>query len=320
MKIFYPMPRLPILCGSLILLAICADRSVDADESRRLSIVSYNVQFLPPPGSFANKRPNPDYRARRIAEEVSRFDIVGLQEAFHLTHRQQIIDAVGGIWKQDLQPVIAPTPDGFGASGGTLLLTRRPVLESDSMVFEHFSKPEDYGWRADGFAAKGVIHARIAKSKTQLDNTIDVYVTHLEARADHLRPKQYEELAAFIKTTSDPNRPIVLLGDMNTRGMTEYRKDPKSQYSMLIKALNGARPNGGMTDVWTLLKGDELGGTSEQESSEIGKRIDYIFVGNPASPAPQLAAKSIEVKTYQDDKVVALSDHNAVVAEFQWKE
>ena len=61
-----------------------------------------------------------------------------------------------------------------------------------------------------------------------------------------------------------------------------------------------------------------IGGTTEQESSQIGKRIDYIIVGNPRLTYPQLTPVAIEVMTFQDPRVVALSDHNAVVATFQW--
>ncbi len=288
-----------------------------ADEPTTISVISYNVQFLPPPASLFNQRKQPDYRAKRLADECAKYDIVGLQETFHEKHRDQIIAGLWQAWQQQPNLLIAPTPDGFNTNGGTLLATRRPITETNSVVFKNFSSPDDFGLRADGFAAKGVIHGRIA-DRSGSEKTIDVYVTHLEARDDTLRPKQYAEMAEFIKRTSDPNRPMILLGDMNTRGMIEHQNDPASQYNLLIRALNEARPNGGITDVWTSLKGDELGGTSEQESTEIGKRIDYIFVGNPKPPGPQLVPKSIEVKTYQDEQVIALSDHNAVVAHFQW--
>jgi len=139
-----------------------------------------------------------------------------------------------------------------------------------------------------------------------------------EARADHLRPLQYEELARFVKKTSGPNRPFLLLGDLNTRGTLEYRNDPKSQYSVLMDRLGKARPNGGILDVWPALMGRARGGTTEQESPEVGNRIDYILLGNPNPPAPHLKPVSIRVNTYQDPKVDALSDHNAVEAEFEW--
>jgi endonuclease/exonuclease/phosphatase family metal-dependent hydrolase len=310
--------RFPILAWVVVVVA--AASPLAGEEPILIRAISYNVQFLPPPAAIANKRKQPEYRAARIATEVSKFDIVGLQEVFHLNHRAQIIQGVTDAWKRNPGLMVAPRPDGFTTNGGTLLLTKSPIEATNSTVFKHFSKPDDYGIRADGFAAKGVIHGRVAIDPTDPTKTIDVYVTHLEARADHLRPKQYDELAAFIQQTSDPHRPMILVGDMNTKGMTEFRNNPESQYVMLMRALNGARPNGGVIDVWTHLKGDQLGGTSEQESSEIGKRIDYIFVGNPESPAPNLVPQSIVVETYQDEQVTALSDHNAVVAEFAWKE
>jgi endonuclease/exonuclease/phosphatase family metal-dependent hydrolase len=73
-----------------------------------------------------------------------------------------------------------------------LLLTRFPIVESNSTVYKNFSKPADYGLRADGYAAKGVIHARVAYGNDS-GMQLDVFVTHLEARADDLRPLQYGE-------------------------------------------------------------------------------------------------------------------------------
>lgn len=302
---------------SVILLVVGYGASL-ADEPRTLRVISYNVQFLPPPASFANKRPDPDYRATRIAEEVARYDVIALQETFHAKHRGQIIDGVERAWNVKPNVLVAPQPVGFSTNGGCLLLTRLPMPTVNSTVYKHFSKPAEYGFKADGFAAKGVIHGRLVPDVDRPSETIDVYVTHLEARADHLRPQQYAELAAFIKETSDPNRPLIVVGDLNTNGSKENRADPDSQYAQLMNEFTKVRPSG-MIDVWVTLRGDEYGGTSDQESTETGKRIDYIFVSNPNRTARCLVPKSIEVKTYQDEKVTALSDHNAVVAEFEWK-
>ena len=63
---------------------------------------------------------------------------------------------------------------------------------------------------------------------------------------------------------------------------------------------------------------DALGGTTEQESDTTGKRIDYIILGNPKPPHLRLTPVAIIVKLFRDPKVVALSDHNAVAATFQW--
>ncbi len=299
-------------------LFICRSMSVEADDTTTLRVITYNVQFLPPPADLSNKRAQPEYRARRIAEELGVFDVACLQETFHKEHRQQLIDGTRDVWGGTMSHFEAPQPEGFLTNGGCLLMSRRPLVKTSSVVFQNFSLPKDYGLRADGYAAKGVIHGRISRSDEESENTIDVFVTHLEARADDLRPLQYAEMAKFIGEASDPARPMLLVGDLNTHGARVHRDDPQSQYAQLIQALNEARPTG-VIDVWPLLHPDKLGGTSEQESEEIGKRIDYIIVSNPPSPAPQLVPKSIRVEPFQDEQVFALSDHNAVIADFEWR-
>ena len=129
-----------------------------------LRVITYNAQFLPEPVSWKNERSKPEYRARRIAEELQDLDLVGLQETFHEHHRRLIIERTRNLWTGKLQSVISPKPADFHTNGGCLIMTRRPLLASSSLVFENYSKPADYGLRADGFAAKGVIHARIARS------------------------------------------------------------------------------------------------------------------------------------------------------------
>ncbi len=282
-----------------------------------LRVITYNVQFLPGPAAAMNERKEPEYRAKRIAEEVAKFDLVALQEVFDEKYQTLITEGVRVVWGAQLNVFASPKPEGRYTNGGCLLLTRLPILATHSMVFEHYSTKEDYGVRADGFAAKGVIHAQLPLDGANPARSIDVFVTHLEARADHLRPAQYAEAAAFIKAYSDPSRPALFLGDMNTKGTPDQWPDPASQYSVMLRTYSEARPGAGFIDVWPTLMGTAHGGTSEQESSDIGKRIDYILLANPAA-AFQLTPISIAVNLYQDPKTVALSDHNAVIAEFAW--
>ncbi len=289
-----------------------------AESQATLRVITYNVQFLPEPVSSKNERPSPEYRARRIAEELRRFDVAGLQEMFHEKHRAQLLEQMRVVWGGTFQPLISPQPPGFLTSGGCLILSRRPILTSSSIVFANYSKPADFGIRADGYAAKGVLHARIARSADEPNNFIDLFVTHLEARADELRPLQYKELAEFIQKKSDAEHPVLLMGDLNTYGMVEYQKDATSQYSQLMRELKAARPDGGIIDLWPYLKGDARGGTTEQESAEIGKRIDYILLGNPVQAEARMTPQTIKVEPYQDAEVGALSDHSAVIAELDW--
>jgi len=300
------------------LLALIVAAAAAAQSPSTIKVLTYNVQFLPGIAASQNKRPDPEYRAKRIAEEAARFDIAALQETFEERHRTAIKEGVKAAWNGQLNSVESPKPSGFLTNGGCLLLTRLPVVATDAIVYKHYSSPAQYGLRADGFAAKGAVWARLARSESAKDDFIDVFVTHLEARADEMRPLQYQELAEFIEAKSEPGRPMLLLGDLNTRGMVELRKDPASQYSVMMKAFGAARGDAGIADTWVALMGDQLGGTTEQESSDVGKRIDYVLVGNPKPPAPQLKPLAVRVNTYQDPKVTALSDHNAVAAEFEW--
>ncbi|MCL4216940.1 MAG: endonuclease/exonuclease/phosphatase family protein [Candidatus Hydrogenedentes bacterium] len=286
-----------------------------ADDT--LKIVTYNVQFLPGLASMQNERREPAYRARRIVEELKDFDIVALQEVFHVEHKELILDGFREAWGGELNVVQSPHPDDRMTSGGCLILTRLPIIQSNSCVYEHFSKPSEYGVRADGFAAKGAIHGRIARNAESLDDYIDVFVTHLEARADHLRPEQYKELAAFIGGYSSADHPALLLGDLNTNGVPEYRESSDSQYGQLMAALDKTRP-GGFEDLWVKLMGGAHGGTTDQESAETGKRIDYVLMGKAQGAVSALVPQSIRVEMFRDEKVHALSDHNAVVAEFIW--
>lgn len=286
--------------------------------ARTIRVVTYNIQFLPEPASHKNERDEPAYRAQRIAEEMAKFDIVCLQEAFHEDFRRKIIEDIQDTWDGRLNKVVSPTPEGFFTSGGCVLLTHLPIVQSSATVYVNYSTPEEYGLRADGFAAKGAIFARIARSPEQMEDTVDVFVTHLEARADHLRPLQYAQLANFIERVSHPNRSVLLLGDLNTYGMPEYWSIPDSQYSLMMKGLNASRPEGGMIDMWPHLMGEAHGGTTEQDSTGNGKRIDYVLVGIPDALKARLTPLSISVFPYQDPEVGALSDHNAVIAEFEW--
>jgi endonuclease/exonuclease/phosphatase family metal-dependent hydrolase len=313
-------PRSVILA---IVLAMIGSRTARSEpntafDESRLRVISYNVQFLPDPVSWKNERPDPEYRANRIAEELRGFDLAGLQEVFHPQHRQLIIDRTQAGWNGILHEVTSPQPEGFFTSGGCMILSRRPLLTFSSMVFKNYSTPADYGQRADGHAAKGVLHARIARSGSEATNTIDVFVTHLEARADNLRPLQYKELAEFIKKKSDAARPMMLLGDLNTYGMPEFQKDAASQYSQLMRELNAVRPDGRVIDLWPHIHGEALGGTTEQESTDVGKRVDYVMIANPRRSKVQLKPKRIDVELFQDERVGALSDHNAVTAELEW--
>lgn len=308
-----------LACAMLILVPGESTRA-GTPELRSIKVISYNVQFLPGPGRAVNKRKNLPYRAETLGRLMANYDIVGLQETFDDEPREKLLAALKAQWGDEYHVVVHPRPDEKRFNGGLLIASRFPFIETNFMHYTVFSKPEDFGVTADGFAGKGVLHARIDLPGKGTEDYVDVFVTHLEARADDLRPAQYLEMAAFIKAHSDNRHPTLIMGDMNTKGMLEQRNDPGSQYSQLLKAFSDAREGSNMIDVWPYLMGEARGATTEQETTEKGSRIDYVFVSNPL-PENQYTAftpRKVSVNGFLDPQVVALSDHSAVEVEFDW--
>lgn len=316
-----------VACSMALLLALVGPLSVlradevssEREDDGLLRVVSYNVQFLPGPGALANKRKNPTYRAKTIGREMARFDVVGLNEVFEARPRGLILDALREAWGEELYEVTIPRAEDRPFNGGLMIVSRLPIVEWNHVIYSKYSTPQEYGLAADGYAAKGALHARIARAK-DCDETFDVFVTHLEARSDEARLTQYEELSQFIARHSSPERPTLLLGDMNTKGQPDQQADPDSPYHVMLAAYGKCRPESKLIDVWPTLRGDEHGGTTEQESSEIGKRIDYIFTYQPPPGYPRLVPVDIRVNGFLDPQTVALSDHSAVEGDFRWQD
>lgn len=290
-----------------------------ASDGRTLNVITYNVQFLPGPGAFANKRKNPLYRAEAVGRLLGRFDIVGLNEVFEQRPRDLLLAQLKAAWDDNYQEIVIPKPDDERFMGGLTIAGRSQFLATHHLLYSQGSSVKKYGLKADGFAAKGVLHARVWRGgQTAKSEFVDVFITHLESKDDEIRELQYRELSDFVREHADPAHPTIVMGDMNTRGNPSYREQPNSAYNRMLKIYNEARPDRPFVDLWPATYPEQLGGTNEQESSDIGNRIDYIFLSNPLAGHSRLEAKSVRVNGYLDPKVVALSDHSAVEAELEW--
>jgi len=119
--------------------------------------------------------------------------------------------------------------------GGLTILSRFPIIASDSIVFSK-------GISADSLAAKGVLYAKIEVSEKF---QFHLFNTHLQASYhdskstkklsvfERIRSSQLWELWEFIdKMTGDDSLPIVLAGDMNVIGGSE-------EYGRMMDLLNG---------------------------------------------------------------------------------
>lgn len=305
------------LAIALAVAVLWAHTSAGAAEPRSLKVISYNVQFLPGLAAVANKRKQPLYRAEQLGKQLAAFDIVCLQEVFEPKPRKTLLAGIEAAWGSDYQGIELRQPTDGRFMGGLAIAARLPFLETNETTFTAFSDPKKYGIGADGFAAKGVLHARIAATK-DAGSWIDVFVTHLEARADELRPQQYRELAEFVRAHSSPGQPVIIAGDMNTRGSAEDVAHSESDYRLMLSTYQKGRGDAPLIDAW-LAAGQGPPGTTDQENSvDGGKRIDYIFFSNPSAGAARLSAKTVTVNRFLNPKVGALSDHSAVEGLFDW--
>lgn len=290
-------------------------------DGQTLRVTSYNVQFLPGPAALANKRPDTPYRAKTIGTLLAKFDLVGLNEVFDDRPRTLLLEQLKAAWGPHYQEIVIPKPDDTRFMGGVAIAGRSKFLATHHLLYSVGSSREKYGLAADGFAAKGAVHARIARGGSHPPTEfVDVFVTHLESKDDEIRQVQYRELADFVRREADPTHPVILMGDMNTCGNPRYQQEAGSPYNQMLRIYNAARAAAPFVDLWPALHPDQLGGTNEQESSEIGNRIDYILLSNPPAGHSRLVPKSVRVNGYLDPKVVALSDHSAVEAELEWQD
>lgn len=311
----------PVVLAVVLYLRPARDQSGQpaAPAVTPLTVITYNVQFLPGPGRALNKRPDVEYRARELGRLLAEYDIVGLNEVFDDEPRELLLKTLRERLGERFHLVRPPAEQrsAFGIDSGLAIVSRLPILESHSVRYGNDSSPLRFGLMADGFASKGVLHARIGRHPDAPPNEcLDVFVTHLESKDRKAREEQYGKLADFVRKHAAPDRPALILGDFNTRGNPAHVKDLNAPYHKLMAALKGARQDLDVIDLWPHLSKEE-GGTNNQESASGDNRIDYLFLSNPAK-GQALRPKAIRVNRFLDKKVVALSDHSAVEAELEW--
>jgi endonuclease/exonuclease/phosphatase family metal-dependent hydrolase len=287
-----------------------------ADEPpARLRVLAYNVQFLPGLAKLFNARGNDDYRPHALARVLADFDIVGLNEVFDQGPRKLILDDLHQQWGDRFHVAECPEPGpNVGRfNAGLAIVSRYPITQSHHVAFSVASTKKEFGVFADEFAAKGVLHARIAISNASRPITVDVFTTHLDSKLASVREVQAKEMAGFIEKHADPAHAVLLLGDFNTRGNPSEVEKPDSRYHTLLNHLRSGRAN--LVDAW-LEVGQGDGGTGEQTGPSGGNRIDYVFFAPPVSDRGPLRLREARVHRFPDPKVTALSDHSAVEALF----
>jgi endonuclease/exonuclease/phosphatase family metal-dependent hydrolase len=309
-----------------------------ADADTPLDVLQYNVQFLTPWnfGEFSGHWPNVESRAVAIGQAIACYDIVALNETVNNTRRDQIIRAMEAAAPSCGKPsffsnryfdvVDGPDlPDGFRiftpGDIGDLIDSDLPLIDDEVSIVSRLPliRVHSHIYQAssglDGFAAKGVLHARLWRGAgAPANDAIDVFATHLQAGDAGVRQAQLEELTEFIRRHSEPGIPIMLLGDFNVNGTPidhdgEGRPIFGEEYSRMMDLLEEV----GLVDI-----GTHLGGTNEDSdpNKHRKERIDYIFV---SSGGLGFNRDDIRVEEFPDSRFSTLSDHAAIEASLAWQ-
>ena len=281
-------------------------------------LLFFNTHLLPAIAqTVAGHRGQDDYRTAAIAAQLDQFDLVGLCEVFESKRREEIIRIVQGNSNNAFHSIEQPKPWGRHLIGsGLLLLSRYRIAgEPHFLTYKDASRVLTSGWRADGFAAKGVIHAQLQLSE-QPRAQVDCFLTHLESVSNVARGKQIKELASFIAAHTSPDRPAVLMGDLNVAADFPINTaSTATEYGQLVATLLYGKQR--FVDLWPAFYA-ERGGTSDALAPKESRRIDYVFLSPPPTMGPMLAPTNIRVAPFLDEKVKqgSLSDHAGVACEF----
>jgi endonuclease/exonuclease/phosphatase family metal-dependent hydrolase len=278
-------------------------------------VLFFNTHLLPAIAQgIAGHRGQDDYRTAAIAAQLHRYDLVGLCEVFEAHRRREIVRIVAENSRQAFHAIEPPKVWGRHLIGsGLLLLTRHPVEgEPHFLTYHTASRVITNGVRADGLAAKGAIHARL-RLGVEPGMLADYFLTHLESVSSNARAAQIEELAGFIAAHSSPERPLILMGDLNVEADFAFAPAPgETEYRHLVKTLRYA--DGSLVDLWPALQSGR-GGTSDALAHEDCRRIDYIFL-SPPHPQNRVGWQplSVRVEPFLDAKVKqgSLSDHAGI--------
>jgi endonuclease/exonuclease/phosphatase family metal-dependent hydrolase len=277
---------------------------VSANLSKKnFHLMSFNIKGLP---TFILSEDFKDSRygviGKLLAGRVIKGDapdVVLLQEAFtDLT--ASLIEASGYPHKAE-----GPGAGSYlGVNSGLYILSRHPILESDSRAF---SAKDCLSW--DCMANKGVQFARIAIP--DLPQPVEIYNTHLQAgREDTVaRQSQVKTLLAFFKEKHKAGSPVFFAGDFNFRpglgqkSFLDFAKGTGFLHAGKYCLENGCAKSGdvGWHGIWE-------------------RAVDHQFFAN--GDGFEIFPLSVE-RTYRDlVEGQRLSDHPAheVKYEIRWRE
>lgn len=279
----------------------CATYNVDGLPEKVLLFITLNGDG---PGEDGTKA---------ISQKVSTsgWDFVAFQENF--TYNDELESAMSnytfGKHRSFSIASALATADTDGLGFATLNSTCS-FLSETMWAFEHKE-----GGLTDG--ANTSIKKGIRHYEVQFDNEVivDVLVTHMNTADSDAQIAaqngQLQEVAAYINSIRSNNRPIIFMGDMNTR---YTRNDYQTNFwGVLDASLTCADP-------WVEYQWDGVYPTYPSDSimtgdygMQKGEVVDKIIYINNSNAAVQIKANN-----YLHDESYTFADHKPVVSEFTY--
>jgi len=188
-----------------------------------LHIRSHNLGFVSSTMSILGDLRPPVERAKELVTSISEDpqapDIIFFQEAFHEDATKILCE---GIKQQYPYIVHSIAPHISGFNSGALVASKYPLKEVSFHRLDHMVGPEKA-------SPRGLVRVRLETSQ----GTLLLYGAHTQAllgkeRAE-AREKQLQDISDKLQADRDNDSPIpqVLVGDLNTSGLTAWGEDNK---------------------------------------------------------------------------------------------
>lgn len=284
---------------------------------REFQVLTLNIHMLPWFTSPFNKNSS---RMKLMLKELSRFDIVCLQELFASQQRAQVQEwaskngyhcYMGGSKWYQISSWTAPLNNGL------CILSRFPIVERDYFVYDH-------ALTVDRLSRKGALYCKVQVG----DSYLHIFNTHLQAEyqphefetylkfswqpyAD-VRRFQLDELAEFVHAKIDHRHSTVITGDFNINALGRDRTEYHKMMGMLQRELGSVSDT--MADHTYQHQATFPTATPGVPDSkrDRGQCLDYIFHLPGKKSQGAMGVRSVQREAFCSDDLTPLSDHYGV--------
>ncbi|SMC28070.1 Metal-dependent hydrolase, endonuclease/exonuclease/phosphatase family [Andreprevotia lacus DSM 23236] len=268
-----------------------------ASAQNQFKMLTYNVWATPPVST------NNCARLDELANNLAGYDAVALQEIFDNNCRAAFLTKVRSSFPY--QSSLVDIPSNILMNGGTILISRWPILADDTIVFDQCTG-------TDCLANKGAKYVQVLKQGVvyHLSTTHAPSFDSDEAR--QMRRVAFGQIRTLLDSKRIPaTETLLIAGDMN---VNKYKfPDDYAQMQTILRARVPAS-----TGYKNTFDADVNANATNPLSGGTVEYLDYIMVGND-NRQPLSAVNDVRIlRTLREDlwSVRDLSDHFPVAGLF----